>query len=110
MDLASRFPVGQFVPRDSTVHGLDPRTKILTTTALVVALFLARSFGSLGAFAVVLLLVTVWAKVPIGFALRPIRAVLPLIAIGLVINLFFHGGEAGRELFRLGPLIATTGG
>jgi energy-coupling factor transport system permease protein len=110
MDLASRFPIGQFVPRDSAIHRLDPRTKILIATALLVALFLARSFEALGAFAVALLCVLAWARVPIGFALRPIRAVLPLIVIGVAINLFFHGGDTGRELFRLGPLIATTGG
>lgn len=110
MDLASRFPVGQYVPRDSTIHALDPRTKILVATALIVGLFLVRSFEALGALAAALVLVVVWAKVPVWFSLRPVRSVLPLLAISLVINSFFHGGDAGRELFRLGPLIATTGG
>jgi energy-coupling factor transport system permease protein len=110
VELASRFPVGQYVPRDSVPHALDPRAKIMITTALVVALFFVRSFPTLGALWLVLVCVVAWAKVPLGFALRPIRSVLPLIAISGIVNLFFHGGEAGRELFRVGPLIATSGG
>ena len=35
--------LGQYYPGNSFIHRLDPRTKILTTLILIVAVFLANS-------------------------------------------------------------------
>ena len=40
--------LGQFFPGESFIHKLDPRAKIVITTMFIVALFLCKSFFSLG--------------------------------------------------------------
>lgn len=80
--------LGQYIPGNSIVHRLDPRTKILLMIAYIVAVFLVNSIP---VFAVVLLFmvgVTLIAKVPLSYllkALKPMRFLLPLM---FIMNLF----------------------
>ena len=91
---------GQYYPSNSFVHKLDPRTKFLLTIVYIVALFFIPSnvsnkigvpwygyFGYMITFAA-LLVVIIFAKIPIGKILKSIRGVLLIIVIMAAINLF----------------------
>ena len=91
---------GQYYPSNSFVHKLDPRTKFLLTIVYIVALFFIPSnvsnkigvpwygyFGYMITFAA-LLVVIIFAKIPIGKILKSIRGVLLIIIIMAAINLF----------------------
>ena len=43
MELTRYVTIGQYIPRDSPVHRLDPRTKIAAVTLLMVAIFVVRT-------------------------------------------------------------------
>ncbi len=109
MELTRYVAIGQYLPRTSPVHRLDPRTKILLVTGLMIVLFFIRWFTGFGLFAAFLLGLFLLGEIPLGYALRGLRPVVFLLLLTIVLNTFFSGG-GGQELFRLGPLIAGAGG
>lgn len=95
--MTNAIVLGQFVPGDSPVHRLDPRTKILAMIAYIVLVFLVRAMP---VFAVPLLFVLgalLTSGVPARYALSSLRPMRWLIAFMFLINLFFTQGE--RVLF-----------
>lgn len=108
MELARNLTIGQYIPRESPIHHLDPRTKIAATAALTVVIFVINDFtGSalFGAFMVALFLV---AQIPLGYVGRGLRPVLFLLLLTFLLNLFFSGIRDGTPLIRLGPVVITT--
>lgn len=110
MELSRFVTIGQYVPRDSAVHRLDPRTKIAAVTAFMVVIFVARDFLGYGLLTLFLLAVVALAHIPLGFVLRGLRPILILLLLTVVLNMFFSGVEGGTVAFRLGPLTATREG
>lgn len=106
MDFLRNFAFGQYVPVDSPVHRLDPRTKILATLVLAIVVFMARGFADLGAYAVLLALIISAARIPPGYVLRGLRPVFWLLAFTVVLQIFF-GPEGGHAVFRRGPITIT---
>lgn len=95
--MTNAIVLGQFVPGDSPVHRLDPRTKILAMIAYIVLVFLVRAMP---VFAVPLLFVLgalLVSGVPARYALSSLRPMRWLIAFMFLINLFFTQGD--RVLF-----------
>ncbi len=110
MGISSSITIGQYLPRASVIHRLDPRTKILITSGYVVVLFFVPSFAGMGLFVVLLLSLMAIGQIPFGYALRGLRPLIILLLLTAFLNTFFASGESSPELFRLGPLIATQGG
>jgi energy-coupling factor transport system permease protein len=103
------LPFGPYLPVDSPLHRLDPRTRILAAVILMAALTISqRPLGLLiGLFAIV----AVWraARVPFEPLLRGWRAALPflLILAGLQV-LLRAGGRSEPALFILGPVVVSA--
>jgi energy-coupling factor transport system permease protein len=108
--IADAIALGQYLPRASALHRLDPRAKILVTTGFVVVLFFVPTFAGLGLAVAGVAALLVAGRIPIGYALRGLRPLVILILLTTFLNAFFAPGDGGRELLRLGPLIATEGG
>ena len=91
--MGAKMTLGQFLPGDSPVHHLDPRTKILLMVAYIVLVFLV---GRLPVFllpAAFVVGVVLLARVPLrylGSSARPIRWLLVFM---FIINLFFTQGR-----------------
>lgn len=107
MELTRYVTIGQYIPRESTVHRLDPRTKIAAVTLLMITIFLVKDFWGYGLLTVFLVGVIVLAQIPLGYVLRGLRPVLFLLLVTVVLNVFFSGLQGGTVLFKLGPLLAT---
>jgi len=89
-ELLRNVAIGQYLPRESVLHRLDPRVKLLGTILLMAALMGQRRPAML---LVGLLLVGglfLLARAPLGHALRGLRPLLPLFFIVLVLQLFFY--------------------
>jgi energy-coupling factor transport system permease protein len=100
------FAFGQYVPVDSPVHRLDPRTKILATLVLAVAVFLARDAVALLLFTAALAGILAASRIPPGFVLRGLRPVFWLLAFTVVLQVFF-GPAGGHPVFHRGPVTIT---
>ena len=72
--------LGQYIPGNSVVHRLDPRTKILLMIAYIVAVFIVKRIEMFIPVILFTVLITVLAKVPANYmlkALKPMRLLLP---------------------------------
>ncbi len=107
MELIRYVTIGQYIPRDSAVHHLDPRTKITAVTIMMVAIFLVRDFGGFALLTLFLLGVVLIAQIPLGYVLRGLRPVVFLLLLTVILNIFFSGIQGGTLLVRLGPLVVT---
>jgi len=105
--VSKRPVIAQYCPGDSWLHRLDPRSKLVATVAIAVALFVRDSFPPLAVFTAVVLLGAVVSRVPLSWFWRGIKPVLWLIALTLIAQLLFAKGEPIAEL---GPFKVTREG
>ncbi len=83
---------GQYYPATSFVHKMDARVKILAVIAFIVAVFLVKPFHFLGYLACFLFVViaTVCSRVPFMRVLKSMKAILFIIVLSAVLQLFFN--------------------
>lgn len=99
--------IGQYIPRDSNIHQLDPRIKILSVIMLLIGIFLIKNplgYLLLTLFSVILVAL---AQIPAGLFWRSLRPILWLLIFTMIFHFFL---TEGREIARLGPLIMTEEG
>lgn len=85
--------IGQYYPVDSSVHRLDPRTKILLTFAYIIALFFVDTvWGYLGVFVALALAIKV-SKVPVKYMLKGLKSIVVILLFTVVLNVFFTTGD-----------------
>lgn len=85
---------GRYWPAESPIHRLDPRTKVLGTLVLVVALFAAQGPWGLAACALFILALVPLARIPLGQALRSIAPLSFIVVLTALFNLLFvQGGQ-----------------
>ena len=105
MELTRYVTIGQYIPRDSPVHRLDPRTKIAAVTMLMVAIFVVRDFAGYALLTAFLLGVIAVSQIPIGYVLRGLRPILFLLLLTVILNTFFSGVREGTPLFHIRGII-----
>ena len=106
MDLFRSFAFGQYVPVDSVVHRLDPRTKILATLFILVIVFAIREFAGLVVLTAVLIGVTLAGRIPPGYLVQGLRPVFWFAAIAVALQVLF-GESGGHPVFHWGPVVIT---
>ena len=96
-----RATVAQYYPGESPLHRLDPRTKIVATTVMAVALFTRDSFTALAVYAAAAVVAIALSRVPLNWFWRGMKPVLWLVGLTFLAQVLFVPGDA---FFRLGPL------
>ncbi|MCR4660641.1 MAG: energy-coupling factor transporter transmembrane protein EcfT [Clostridia bacterium] len=81
---------GQYYPKNSFVHNLDPRTKIFSSIVLIVAVFLVDNYWGYVACYSFLAIMILASRIPILSILKTIKAVLVIMLITFVINVLFY--------------------
>lgn len=99
--------IGQYLPGDSTIHRLDPRTKILLIVAFLIVLFTVGNFAGYLALALLIFAVNKIAKVPFKMLVKSLKPLLFFIVFTAVINLFLTRGE---PIFKWGIITITKEG
>ncbi len=90
--------IGQYIEKDSLVHKLDPRIKLLVVMFFIVAIFLIDQFLGYGALAIFIILTVFISKIDFKYVLKSIRPLIFIILFTLVIHLFMTKG--GRILWQ----------
>jgi energy-coupling factor transport system permease protein len=80
--------IGQYVPGNSIVHRLDPRTKITIIFFFVFIVFFANTMPSYGILAIFALASMITSRVPIRFILKGLTPVWFLIIFTFILHLF----------------------
>ena len=76
--------IGQYLPGNSFLHKLDPRTKILAVLLYMIALFVVNNFWGLGAMLLLSVVVILISKIPLRFFFRGIKAIAFIETIDLI--------------------------
>ena len=99
--------LGQYYQTDSVIHKLDPRVKLGGTLLYIISLFLFNNFLGYLVAIVFLGIVIKLSHVPFKFMVRGMRAILFLMLITVVFNLFL---TPGTELVSFWKLTITWEG
>ncbi|MBE7039487.1 MAG: energy-coupling factor transporter transmembrane protein EcfT [Ruminococcaceae bacterium] len=91
--MLSDITLGQYFPIDSPLHKLDPRTKILSLIAIIVAIFLAGSKISYAVCSVFILGVILMSGVPFKMYFKSLKPIWFVILFTAVLNMFLTQGE-----------------
>lgn len=85
--------LGQYLPGNSAVHRLDPRTKIILILIYIIMLFMVKNAVGYAISALFLVLISAIAKIPAKMILKSLKPLLFFIVFTAVINLFMTKGE-----------------
>lgn len=90
--MISDITLGQFFPGYSTLHKLDPRTKLILSVAFIVAVFFANSPVSfLGLLVGVLVLVKL-SRISFSVVFKGIKPIIIILIFTALINVFLTDG------------------
>ncbi|MCK5812194.1 MAG: energy-coupling factor transporter transmembrane protein EcfT [Clostridiales bacterium] len=84
--------LGQYLPGNSIIHRLDPRTKLLMTVSFMMVLFILNSILSLIISMVIVLSCYHIAGISYKYAFKGIKPVLYVIVFTVILNVFFTSG------------------
>lgn len=90
--MMKNITMGQYYPVDSWVHRLDPRTKILLTIAMIVAVFLVKTLVGYGLILGFMYLVSRLSKVPFKMLMKGVKPLRFILILTFLLNLFFNTG------------------
>lgn len=93
--------LGQYYQTDSVIHRLDPRVKLVATLLFIVSLFIVDNFIGYLIAGLFLVLVIKLSGVPFKFMMRGMKAIMFLLILAVVFNLFLTPGEAVFSFWKL---------
>ncbi|WP_026693506.1 energy-coupling factor transporter transmembrane component T family protein [Peribacillus kribbensis] len=99
---------GRYVPADSAIHKMDPRSKLIMVFLFVFVIFLANNVVSYALVAVFTLAIVKLSKVPARFLINGLKPVLILILFTFLLHLFFT--KEGELLYKWNVIEIYSGG
>lgn len=96
--------IGQYLPGDSFVHKLDPRTKIIIAILFIVSLFIINKFIGYILVLAFLSAIIINSKVPLSFIFKGLKPIIILILLTGLLNMFMTTGTPETLVFKLGFL------
>lgn len=93
--------MGQYYQADSAIHKLDPRVKLVATICFIISLFVVKNWLGYVLAAVFLAVMIKLSKVPFKFMVKGMRAIVFILMITVVFNLFLTPGEALVSFWKL---------
>lgn len=93
--------LGQYYQTDSVIHKLDPRVKLVATICFIISLFVVQNWIGYLLAAVFLGIVIRLSKVPFRYIVKGMKAILFILLITAVFNLFLTPGEVLISFWKL---------
>ncbi|MHB0875080.1 MAG: energy-coupling factor transporter transmembrane component T family protein [Anaerolineae bacterium] len=107
--------LGQYLPRQSVIHALDPRVKLIGLAALAVAITVNASYTANVVLLAATLALAVGARISPLSILRGLAPAAPVIVLFAAIQVVFYRSGYGpttvpRPVLTWGPLVITDAG
>ena len=99
--------LGQYYQTESVIHRLDPRVKLVGTIFYIISLFLINNIWGYLVAALFLAFMIKLSNVPFKFMIKGMKAIVFLLLITVIFNMFLTPGEV---LVSLGKLAITKEG
>ncbi len=110
MELTKNITLGIYLPGETFVHRLDPRTKIIASVILIVLLLFIRSYEAYGIFLIFTAAVIFISGIPPGFALCGLKPMLPVLVLMWIFQLFLYRTPGSDVIFSWWIFSATDTG
>ncbi len=92
--MMDKMILGRYVPADSVLHRMDPRSKLIIIFLFVCIVFIANNSLTYGILLAYTLVMIALSKIPFRFILNGLIPVLWLVIFTLLVHLFFtRGGD-----------------
>lgn len=101
---------GQYYDSASVLHRLDPRIKIVLMILLIVFIFISGNAYSLGLMTASVVAILLVSRVPFKLFLKNIKAILPVLILTGIINLFYGEVTETNVLLEFWKITITTDG
>ncbi|MBO5713338.1 MAG: energy-coupling factor transporter transmembrane protein EcfT [Clostridia bacterium] len=105
--MLSDVTFGQYYPASSFVHKMDARVKLLLLIAYIVLIFVVKNFYGFLLATLFFLLATFFSKVPLLEVLKSVKAIILIVLITVILNLFFYQVENPTVLLEWGFIVIT---
>ncbi|KPL01700.1 MAG: hypothetical protein AMJ73_10135 [candidate division Zixibacteria bacterium SM1_73] len=93
MAFLENITIGQYVPADSVIHRLDPRTKIIITLSIMILAVATTSLSIYLLVSLFLLTLSFASGVPFFYFFRNLKSFVWLFLFTFVLHTFFTSGE-----------------
>lgn len=93
---------GRYVPGDSLLHRMDPRSKLITVFLFVIVVFIANNAVTYGVLAAYTFIMVGLSKVPLRFLYGGLKPVFLLVIFTFLLHIFMT--KEGDIIFELGWL------
>ena len=93
--------LGQYYQTDSVIHKLDPRVKLIATVCFIISLFVVKSWVGYAIAAAFLIVMIKLSNVPFKFMVKGMKAIVFILLITVVFNLFLTPGEPLVSFWKL---------
>jgi len=114
-ELLRHITIGQYLPGDSIIHRLDPRTKLSVFLFITAAVTFSVSYSANIILVLVTLLLVLLSRISLRYIFSGLKPAVPLIIVLAILQLLFYG-EAftpyraqNVTLFHWGWIHITTG-
>jgi energy-coupling factor transport system permease protein len=107
--------IGQYLPGDSIIHRLDPRTKLSIFLFITAAVTFSLSYTANIILVIVTLGLVLLSRVSMRYVFSGVRPAIPLIIVLAILQLLFYGegfvpyGMTSRTYFEWGWIQITNG-
>ena len=93
--------LGQYYQTESVLHRLDPRVKLVGTICYIISLFLVNNVWGYLVAALFLAAMIKLSNVPFKFMVKGMKAILFLLILTVIFNMFLTPGEALIRVWKL---------
>ena len=93
--------LGQYYQTQSVIHRLDPRVKLVGTICYIISLFLVNNIWGYLLAALFLTVIIKLSNVPFKFMVKGMKAIVFLLLITVVFNMFLTPGEPLISFWKL---------
>ncbi|MEN6326392.1 MAG: energy-coupling factor transporter transmembrane component T, partial [Syntrophomonas sp.] len=94
----TRISLGQYVPGESIIHKLDPRTKMLLVAVFMIAVFSARTTFQLGLLLITGTIVILLSRINIFLYLQGLRPFWFIIIVTVLVQIILTRGNTLIDL------------
>lgn len=84
----NKLVFGKYIPIDSPIHRLDPRTKLIALFIIIIAIFIPSSWWCYLFLGIILLTVVFMSGLKLSFVLRTFKPMMFMMIFLLIINIF----------------------
>ncbi len=110
MELTKNITLGVYLPGETAIHQLDPRTKIIAAVLLITLLLFIKSYEAYLVILIFTAAVIMGAGIPLSYALCGLKPMLPILVLMWVFQLFLYTTPEAEVIFSWWIFTATDSG